>query len=102
MSKSSWKEQNIIKVMFSNPRITLLRQQTTLKTLSQKHRRSLQMQEQLLNKVVNIVAKEEISHYVFKSRHLQERQTAAIIENGYGSLYTFVMNQVLKNVWSRL
>ena len=84
--------------MFAISRITLLRQQTTLKTLSKKYRRSLKMQEQLLNKVVNIVAKGEISHCVFKSRLLQERQTAVICRNGYGSLYTFVMNKVLKNV----
>ena len=84
--------------MFAIPRITLLRQQTTLKTLSQNYRRSLQMQEQLLNKVVNVVAKGEISHCVFKSRLLQELQTAAICGNGYGSLYSFIMDQVLKNV----
>ena len=58
--------------MFAISKITLLRQQTTLKTLSKKYRRSLQMQEQLLNKVVNIVVKGEMFHYVLKSRLLQE------------------------------
>ena len=56
------------------------------------------MQEQVLNTVVNIVAKGEMCQYIFKSRLLQERQTATICGNDYGSLFSFIMNQVLKNV----
>ena len=56
------------------------------------------MQEQVLNKVVNIVVKVEIAHCVFKSRLLQDRQTAASCGNGEGSLFSFIMNQVLKIV----
>ena len=68
--------------MFAIPSITLPRQQTTLKKINKTYRRSLQIQVQLLNKVVNIVVKGEIAHYVFKIPLLQERQTAAICGNG--------------------